>query len=302
MNPSALSQLNGRWPQDIASYKSGTNALNRIAANLKINQEHSEAIARFATENDFTYQQRVTEPPVRTRNYAPAWLRPSIPLDKPVYVHEVSGSLSGYPVRMFLEYASASVGYEHDMKHELTKRSIVKITLPKLFPQLVLDSNKNDGAPTSTIPNSIKSDQALSLEGNFSDHFDLFVPRGLQIDALHILAPNFMQILKDSSAKFDVEFYGTEMVLVTRESIYTPEAMAYLAEAIQVELNYLSRLLKSWDYRPLKQPFDKLEYSSLNGDVVKIGPLRLKPGVLILLISIGFVLFGFLIISLNSSG
>ena len=104
-----------------------------------------------------------------------------------------------------------------------------------------------------------------------------------------------MQLLMASSAHFDIEFYGAEMILVSRESIYAPDIMAQALLALSTELTYLNRLMTSWNYVPVNQPFDTLTYSTLNGDVVKIGPFRLKPVVLILLVLTGVVLFGLLI-------
>jgi hypothetical protein len=77
----------------------------------------------------------------------------------------------------------------------------------------------------STIPTAIEAAQKLNLEGDFAQYFDFYTPAGLQVDALTVLAPDFMQILKTSSAAFDVEFYGNEMILLTRETIYTPQAI-----------------------------------------------------------------------------
>ena len=291
MDISPLVALKGRWPADQAILSSTLDALHNVSDHLQIDKHDSQAISQFAAANNFAYAQRPAEPPVRASGYTPAWIRLPVPLNEPTYAHELTGIIDGYPVAMCLEYIPASTGQGDGKVQNLDKRSIIRVKLPKIFPQLVLDSNKNDRGLTSTIPNSIRSSQAITLEGDFADYFDLYVPLGIQVDALVLLAPNLMQLLKDSSASFDVEFYGAEIILVSREPIYTPEIMAQALQALRIELAYLSNLLTSWNYLPINKPFDTLEYSTLNGNIVKIGPLRLKPIALITLILIGFVLF-----------
>ena len=296
MDISPLQALKVRWPADEAVLLSNLDALHNVSEHLQINENDSQTISQFAAANHFAYAQRPTEPPVRTSGYTPAWIRVPLPLSEPAYIHELTGMIDGYPVVMYLEYVPASTGHSYDRVQKLAKRSIIRVKLPKIFPQIVLDSNKNDRGLTSTFPNSIRSNQSLSLEGDFANYFDFFAPVGMQVNALVMLAPNFIQLLKDSSASFDVEFYGAEMILVSREPLYTPEIMTQALQALQTQLAYISNLLTSWDYVPINQPFDTLEYSTFNGDVVKIGPLRLKPTALITIILVGIILFGIAIV------
>ena len=295
MDISPLETLKERWPADQAILSSALDALQNVSDHLNIDEHDSQVIAAFAAANHFSYTQRPTTPPVRTAGYTPAYIRVPLPLNEPAFAHELTGAIDGYPVTMYLEYVPATTGGRDDNVQHLAKRSIIRVALPKVFPQLVLDSNKNDRGLTSSFPNAIQSSQAISLEGDFSDYFDCFVPAGIQVNALTLLAPNFMQLLMASSAHFDIEFYGAEMILVSRESIYTPNIMAQALLALSTELTYLNRLMTSWNYVPVNQPFDTLTYSTLNGDVVKVGPFRIKPVVLILLVLTGFVLFGLLI-------
>jgi hypothetical protein len=161
---------------------------------------------------------------------------------------------------------------------------------------MVLDSNKNDKSHTSTIPAAFKTSQKLQLEGNFGNYFDFYAPQNLQVNTLTVLAPNFMQIVMDSATMFDVEFYGDELVLITREPIYTTTVMTIALQALEAELQYLNRLLPSWNYQPLQPPFDTLEKDYFDGTVVKVGGLRIKPGVMLLLCLLGFVAFACLIL------
>ena len=295
MDTSPLEGLGERWPADKAILASAFDALQDVSNHLKIDEHDSQVISQFAADNRFSYAQRPAEPPVRTAEYTPAWIRVPKLLNEPAYAHELTGVIDGYPVLMYLEYVPAAVGGHEDKVQKLAKRSIIRVSLPKVFPQIVLDSNKNDRGLTSSFPNSIQTRQAIRLEGDFSDYFDCFVPLAIQVNALTVLAPNFMQLLMATSAHFDIEFYGAEMILVSRESIYTSKIMAQALLALNTELTYLNRLMTSWNYVPIDRPFDTLTYSTFNGDVVKVGRFRIKPIVLLFMILIGFILFGILI-------
>jgi hypothetical protein len=100
-----------------------------------------------------------------------------------------------------------------------------------------------------------------------------------------------MQIVMDSATTFDVEFYGNELILVTRDPIYTPSVMTVALRALEAQLNYMDRLMQSWSYQPRVQPFDLLQKTYVDGSVIKIGRLRIKPAVLIILIFIGVLMY-----------
>lgn len=109
-----------------------------------------------------------------------------------------------------------------------------------------------------------------------------------------------MQLLIDDAAIFDVEFYGNELFLITKDPIYTPANMEAALKALEIQLNYLTRLLASWNYQPQKPPFDRLQSTYFTGAVVKVGPLRLSPAMLIGLILASIALLGLVAFILNS--
>ena len=169
MDISPLETLKERWPADQAILLSALDALHNVSDHLNIDEHDSQVIAAFAAANHFSYTQRPTLPPVRTAGYTPAWIRVPLPLNEPAFAHELTGVIDGYPVTMYLEYIPAATGGRDDNVQHLAMRSIIRVALPKVFPQLVLDSNKNDRGLTSSFPNAIQSSQAISLEGDFSE-------------------------------------------------------------------------------------------------------------------------------------
>ena len=308
MNNTALKTLDGRWPSDqLAVHQASaedfinifsTAGRDKLWDDLIINEDDSSLIAQYAADNNYQYNRGPAG--LAKQSQGSALIGPARVVNAPIYLHEVRGRVHGYDVTFMLEYAPSTLQTDDaDKPLALDKRSFVIVKLPKIFPQIVLDSNKNYPHRIGIMPTSIRSDQKVDLEGDFSDYFDLYAPLGLQLSALTVLAPNFMQILKDSAMMFDVEFYGNELILVTSLSIYEPLVMQKTLDVLQIQLAYFNRLLASWNYDPGALPFDTLKLTAVAGDVMKIGPLRITPVMQTIAILTGFILFGLAILITN---
>lgn len=272
-------------------------------------QREAATIRQFALDNGYTYE--LSNPVLVQHSWqdykiTPAWLgMVGIGFSKSAY-HIISGQHSGYTFRMFLTWDNLANGYVYDNPTDEEKRKyalqqttgVVRVGLPKRFPHIVLDSNKNDRI-SSSVATTYRRSQLLQLEGDFANYFDLYAPTGLHVNALTLLAPNMMQILKDHAGLFDVEFYGNEMVLMTKNRLYDPETMALLDRALTEQLQYLTRLMASWNYTPRVQPYDLLKKSVTTGRTLKIGKIRISAGMQLVLIGVGFLLFALLIIILK---
>lgn len=308
MDTSALQPLEGRWPNDIIPEPSGsdfqfaeklfTTPRNQsvLQGLVQFDQTDSQALDAFAVANYFTYSQTSSYQAGSSPETTPGWLGTTINTTMPVFVHQMDGALFGYNVSFMLAYSTNSVQRDGQPTIHLDKRSIIRVSLPKVFPQVFLDSNKNDKGYLSTMASSFTDDQKLTLEGSFAQYFDLYAPKHMQANTLTLLAPNFMQILMSESATFDVEFFGTELYLISKDPLYTPTVMDTALRALEEQLQYMTRLLPSWNYQPLTPPFDLLHKTLFQGAVTKIGPLRIKPSAMLLLLLGGFILFGLLMI------
>lgn len=311
MNITALSSLGGAWPSEYVDVGDDTNPMAALSAitigdffvqNLAQDSSAVQAIGEFAAQNEFTYDAnpKVFEQSTARADLIPVWQKRMHASLGSITAHQVAAQVQGFEVTMGLLYAGfgesrniqrgvlASKSGPHAPGHaEIAyKAGIVRVGLPKVFPQIVLDSNKNDRLFMGSLDALIKSGQQLSLEGDFDKYFDLYAPSNLQIDVLSALAPNFMQILKESSVHFDVEFFGDEMVLLTRDPLYTEPVMKVVAEALEAQLAYLGHLLTSWNYVPQVTPFDTLRTSNASVTNLKVGPLRLGPLTIIAIIFI----------------
>lgn len=269
----------------------------------------SLAIQRFAKDNGFKFiLQNPSLVQYSWRDYKtlPAWLGVvGLEETKNAY-NTVSGTYMNYPFTMFLMWDNLTDGvqYEHPNKQQRIDyvqqqtTGIVRITLPKLFPQIVLDSNKNDRIQSSLHTEYDKS-QRINLEGDFGQYFDLYVPSGLHINALSLLAPNMMQIIKNHSGLFDIEFNGHELILMTRKSIYRPENMILLQDALSEQLAYMNHLLLSWSYTPKQKPIDILLKPSFVGRTIKIGRLRITAMTQLIIIFMLFIMIALISMALN---
>lgn len=65
----------------------------------------------------------------------------------------------------------------------------IRFKLPRRLPNMVLDANFNNSAFKTTMPSTVRSDQKLSLEGDFDKYYTLYVPKQYETDALYVFTP-----------------------------------------------------------------------------------------------------------------
>lgn len=88
----------------------------------------------------------------------------------------------------------------------------VRIELSRQLPRMVIDGRRNNFIG-SNLPEIFHSNQRLQLEGNFSDHFDFYVPAGYEKDALYVLTPDIMALLVDEANGYDIELTGNQLFI-----------------------------------------------------------------------------------------
>lgn len=274
------------------------------------NSPQVAAIEKFAKDNNFTYtmsDSTLVEHNWTDHKLSPAWMGGvGFGSLKDAY-HVINGVHSGFEFSMFLlwDHLVDGVVYRNPTKEQQDKftkqqtTGVVRVSLPKLFPQVVLDSKTNEKLQGS-LAVDFRADQSLLLEGDFSKNFRVWAPKGLQVDALVLLAPNMMKLLQKQAGLFDVEFYGNEMVFITKGVLYDPNVMRALDEALTEQLSYISRPLLSWSYVPTDEPFDRLKKSSISGRALKIGRWHITAKHQVIAITLFFLFYIVLIMFLNT--
>ncbi len=90
----------------------------------------------------------------------------------------------------------------------------VAIMLDRTLPHMYLAST--DRAGTRPYAPPFRSDQRLSLEGDFDRWFRLYCPREYERDALYIITPDVMALMIDEAPGFDIEIIDDRMFLIAR--------------------------------------------------------------------------------------
>jgi hypothetical protein len=155
MNTESLPPLTARWPKDQVLIKrqpdmdevpkllSTPRGKSIYQDDLIIDPTDSQTIAQFAAANNMTYATTFSYNPVTV----PAWLGRHLNTTMPLFVHEVNGQIFGYTVTFcaFYEPSSTQGGPSSTTndpridQFRLTRKSVLRVKLPKTFPQLVLD-------------------------------------------------------------------------------------------------------------------------------------------------------------------
>jgi hypothetical protein len=90
----------------------------------------------------------------------------------------------------------------------------VAIGLDRALPHMYLASTHR-GDARAYVP-QFKTDQHLSLEGDFDRWFRLYCPREYERDALYVITPDVMALMIDEAPGFDIEIIDDWMFVVAR--------------------------------------------------------------------------------------
>ncbi|WP_354570083.1 hypothetical protein [Glaciihabitans sp. UYNi722] len=94
------------------------------------------------------------------------------------------------------------------------------IKLDRRLPNMVLDARSNNNLLGGTnLPDALKRDQSLSLEGDFDKDFTLYCPREYKTDALCVFTPDLMALLIDQTQQFDVEIVDDWMFVYSSKPL-----------------------------------------------------------------------------------
>ncbi len=132
---------------------------------------------------------------------------------------------------------------------QTVKWGYMRIKLVRRLPNMVLDAKKNNmfGGLMSNLPSNLAGGQTLKLEGNFNDHFTLYVPEGYERDAYYVFTPDVMAVLIDHGDKFDIEVVDDELVFYSKEK-FRLHRQTHLTDALSVLQTVSSEIVSQGDY------------------------------------------------------
>ena len=65
--------------------------------------------------------------------------------------------------------------------------------------------------------------QHINLEGDFNKHFDVYITKGTQIEALTLLTPEVMVQMMDTASKASFQCVGQSLIMSFEEGMLTPD-------------------------------------------------------------------------------
>jgi hypothetical protein len=95
----------------------------------------------------------------------------------------------------------------------------MRVKLVRRLPHMVLDATKNNSMGLSSFPGILSGASQLKLEGDFNNHFKLYVPPGYERDALYVFTPDVMAALIDYGNEYDIEVIDDWLVFASNKQI-----------------------------------------------------------------------------------
>ena len=194
-------------------------------------------LAHFAEANAMTYLERIDAPPLPGMIFSSGSSRMSTDV------------LRGVEPR-FVEFGNYQYTTSNGKQSTTHRWGYVAVKLDVPLPNIVLDALGNNTLG-STIAAAFRSDQRLSLEGDFDRYFSLYCPTGYEVDALYLFTPDVMARFIDHAAQLDVEIVDDWLFLYARRELSTldPATWAWLFGAVGALLTKLDQWARWRDER-----------------------------------------------------
>lgn len=194
-------------------------------------------LSRFARANAMSYLERIDAPPLPGMIFSSGSSRMSTDV------------LRGVAPR-FVEFGNYQYTTSNGKQSQTHRWGYVAVKLDVPLPNIVLDALGNNTLG-STIAAAFRSDQRLSLEGDFDRYFSLFCPTGYEVDALYLFTPDVMARFIDHAAQLDVEIVDDWLFLYARRDLSTldPATWAWLFGAVGALLTKLDQWARWRDDR-----------------------------------------------------
>lgn len=124
----------------------------------------------------------------------------------------------------------------------------IRIKLARKLPHMLLDAKKNNILGRfSNLPASFHGNETMALEGNFADHFTLYVPKGYQKDALYVFTPDVMLAMIDHGAQYDMEVVDDYLYIYSPSFFKLDDASA-LQSILEITSKIGAELIEQGDY------------------------------------------------------
>lgn len=160
----------------------------------RVHKQNKAALTAFAAQNNMAYQPKNGDIDTSGALFSEGHSRRVI--------DELSGIINELPFRSYAYYYTTGSG-KNQQTHDAM---VMEITLPRVVPQFVIDSQIE-----SVVPLSFDKSQKIELEGDFHKYFDLYAPDTYGVSALTLLAPDTMEVLMQHAALCDIEIVQNKL-------------------------------------------------------------------------------------------
>ena len=95
------------------------------------------------------------------------------------------------------------------------ERTIIEVDIPDTQLQMIINSKINDDNMSGGNLGNYSTKQRFSLEGDFGQFFEVYMPNQTQSETLTLLAPNSMLFILKELAGYDMEINGSKLFIYT---------------------------------------------------------------------------------------
>ena len=155
----------------------------------------------------------------------------------------VSGTYAGCDLRMFLHEATI----RHGRDSSRYDHTVIELDVHGQLPDLLM-VNKHQRLkfmePDFQELFGIKN--IISLEGDFNEHFTLYAPDSMSVEALEVFSPDTMALMEDEARHYTVEFAGNRVYIYAVGYVSTVQdltGMFALAKQLLAKIEPLSSRL-----------------------------------------------------------
>lgn len=153
-----------------------------------------------------------------------------------------SGKIESLPIAIFDFY------YKW-MKKTANKVTVLEITNTKNCPNMLIISKSDSFGETIKIENFFQGVK-VDLEGNFSEHFDVFVESGAEDEVRQFLTPDMMVVLIDSMPELSFMFFDNKVYVVLSTA-----AFGFLKNDFVHQVNKVKFIISKWSLTLSKMEF-----------------------------------------------
>jgi hypothetical protein len=80
--------------------------------------------------------------------------------------------------------------------------------------------------------------EKLKLAGDFSKHFDVYIPNGTQAEAAGILTPDMMTLIADAGTGYTIDFAGDVITFIFKQDLLDPRRIDQVITYAQTILDH----------------------------------------------------------------